>query len=134
LDVSASNLAERYGRTKRDNRRTRFWAIATAAFIVVVFAAWAIWAGLFQPTASIESTTTGTVRVSDDTLRVKWEVSVSPGATAQCALEALNESFAVVGWKIIDIPASDKRSRTFERELLTSEPATSGLNYSCWLT
>jgi hypothetical protein len=130
--VSASNLAERYGRTKRDFRRTRIWAIILAGAIVVVFAAWAIWVGLFQPTASIETTDVGTTRVADNAISVKWELSVDPGTPTSCAIQALNIDFGIVGWKIISVPPATQRSRTLSEIVRTSEPAVTGLIYRCW--
>jgi hypothetical protein len=132
LYVSASDLAERYGRTKRDNRRTRIWAIGLAVAIAAVFAAWAIWAGLFQPTASIEATDVGNSRVSDTAIQVRWELSVNPGTSAKCAVQALNSDFGIVGWKIVSIPPSDARSRTLSEVVRTAEPSLSGLIYRCW--
>ena len=34
---------------------------------------------------------------------VDFEVIKNPDATAQCAVQALSENYAVVGWKIVDI-------------------------------
>ena len=132
--MSANELAERYGRTPRNARRTKIWAFVFGGAIVVVFAAWAIWAGLFQPTAAIETTAVGNIRVSDTAIRVKWELSVDPGRSTSCAVQALNSDFAIVGWKIIQVPPSESRSRTLSQVVRTSEPALSGLIYRCWLT
>jgi hypothetical protein len=134
IHVSANELAERYGRTPRRSRRTLLFAIGFGVIIVVTFAAWAIWVGLFQPTASVETTDVGNSRVSDTAIRVKWELSVNPGTSTTCAVQALNSDFAIVGWKIVAVPPSNSRSRTFSRVVKTSEPAVSGLIYRCWLT
>jgi hypothetical protein len=131
--VSANDLAERYGRTRRDHRRTRIWAIALGGVIVIVFAAWAIWAGLFQPTASVETTDVGNSRVSDTAIKVTWEISVNPGTSARCAVQALDSSFGIVGWKIVSLPPSTARSRTISAVVRTAQPALSGLIYRCWL-
>ncbi|NEM90662.1 DUF4307 domain-containing protein [Galbitalea soli] len=131
--MSATDLDQRYGRTKGHSRRTRFWAIGTAAVIVLVFGAWAVWAGLFQPTASIESTDVGNSAVSADQILVRWELSTDPGRTARCAVQALNQDFGIVGWKIVDVPPATVRSRTLSTVVRTTEPAVSGLIYRCWL-
>lgn len=132
--MSASTLDERYGRTPRDSRRRWTLAIGFGGAILIVFAAWAVWAGLFQPTAAIETTNVGNSRVSSDQLLVRWELSVDPGKTTSCAVQALNQDFGIVGWKIVKIPAAEKRSRTLSATVKTSEPAVSGLIYRCWLT
>ena len=59
---------------------------------------------------------------------------MAPGTTASCALEALNEKYAVIGWKIVELPASSERTRSFTDVVRTSEPAVTGLIYRCWLT
>jgi hypothetical protein len=132
--VSANELAERYGRTPRDRRRARLLGIGFGGAIIIVFGAWAIWAGLFQPTASVETTAVGNSRVGTNGILVKWELSVDPGKQTSCAVQALNSDFAIVGWKIVAVPPVDVRSRTLSTVVKTSEPAVSGLIYRCWLT
>jgi len=131
--VSANDLAERYGRTRRDHRRTLIGAIVLGGVIVIVFGAWAIWVGLFQPTASVETTDVGNSRVSDTAIKVTWEISVNPGTSARCAVQALDSSFGIVGWKIVSLPPSTARSRTISAVVRTAQPALSGLIYRCWL-
>jgi hypothetical protein len=134
LYVTANELAARYGRTKSRKRRNLLIAIAFGAAIVVVFGAWTIWAGLFVPGASVETTDVGNSRVGPNAIRVTWEISASPETHTKCAVQALNSSFAVVGWKIMAIPPSQQRSRTLSTIVRTSEPAVSGLIYLCWPT
>ncbi|HEY5319642.1 MAG TPA: DUF4307 domain-containing protein [Galbitalea sp.] len=131
--MSANDLAERYGRTRRDHRRTLIGAIVLGGVIVIVFGAWAIWVGLFQPTASVETTDVGNSRVSDTAIKVTWEISVNPGTSARCAVQALDSSFGIVGWKIVSLPPSTARSRTISAVVRTAQPALSGLIYRCWL-
>jgi hypothetical protein len=132
--VSASDLAERYGRTKGRRRRTLLLAVAFGGAILIVFAAWTIWAGFFVPGASVESTDVGNTRVSANQVGVKWELSASPGTHTKCAVQALNSNFEVVGWKVVTIPPSEQRSRTLNTVVRTAEPAVSGLIYLCWPT
>jgi hypothetical protein len=134
LTVSASDLAARYGRTKRRSRLTLLIAIAFGAAIAIVFGLWAVWGGLFVPGASVETTDVGNTRVSANQIGVKWELSTAPGTKTKCAVQALNSDFGVVGWKILKVPASDQRSRTLTTVVRTSEPAVSGLIYLCWAT
>ncbi|MFL0712076.1 MAG: hypothetical protein ACJLS2_04955 [Microcella pacifica] len=35
---------------------------------------------------------------------MQWEVSAPPGTAVECALQALNSSFGIVGWTIVEIP------------------------------
>ncbi len=132
--MSANGLAERYGRTKKRSRRTLVLAIGFGAAIVVVFGAWAIWVGLFQPTADVEYQDVGNSAVSSDQIMVRWQLSVDTGKATTCAVQALDANFGIVGWKIVSIPASDTRSRTFSSVVRTAQPAVSGLIYQCWLS
>jgi hypothetical protein len=132
--VSANDLAERYGRTKKRSRRTLLLAIGFGAAIVVVFGAWAIWVGLFQPTADVEYQDVGNSAVSSDKILVRWQLSVDTGKATKCAVQALDANFGIVGWKIVSIPASDTRSRSFSSVVRTAQPAVSGLIYQCWLS
>ena len=131
--MSASDLNARYGRTANRRRRNLIFAVAAGGAIVVVFAAWAIWVGLFQPTAAVEYVNVGNVAVASNKIQVKWEVSVNTGTVTKCAIQALDQNFGIVGWKIVSLPASSTRSRTFASVVQTAQPAVSGNIYRCWL-
>lgn len=130
--MTASDIAERYGRTRKASRRNRLIALVAAVAVAVVFAAWAIWVGLFQPSASIETSDVGSSNLSDAAVKITWQLSVNPGTDTKCAMQALNENFGVVGWKIIDVPPAPVRSRTLTETLRTSEASYNGLIYRCW--
>jgi hypothetical protein len=131
--VPATALDERYGRTPALSRRRRTIAIVVAGAFALVFGAWLLWAGLLGDGAAIEFRDVGHEIVDDSLVTVSWQVTVEPNTPVGCAVEALNESFSVVGWKVLDIPASAERTRTFTEEVRTSELAVSGLIYRCWL-
>ena len=126
-------LDERYGRTPARSRRRRAFAIIGASLFAAVFAAWLVWAGLLGDNAVIEFRDVGHEIVDDSLVTVSWQVTVEPNTPVSCAIEALNESFSVVGWKVIEVAPSSVRTRTFTEELRTSELAVSGLIYRCWL-
>jgi Domain of unknown function (DUF4307) len=123
----------RYGRTLRRRIQRRWFVIAVAAVFVVVFSAWLIWAGLLGDAAQLETEDTGHVIVSDSLVNVRFDVTVDPGSKVGCAVEALNESFTVVGWTVIELPTSTQRTRSFRQDVRTSEQAVTGLIYRCWL-
>jgi hypothetical protein len=132
--ASALDVNARYGRSPSAAKRTRWIAIGTAIAFVVVFAAWVIWGGLFSPAAELETSDTGHVIVDQHEVGVTFELSVPTGRTSSCAIQALNESYTIVGWKIVPVPASDIRTRTFTESVRTTELAVTGLIYRCWLT
>jgi len=129
-----SRVAERYGRTDADHRRRLALGIAAAAGVLVVVVAWVVWVGLFSPSASLEARDTGYVTRSDGTVDVRFEVTTEPGTPVSCALQAMNERFAIVGWKVVDLPPADVRTRAIVENVRVTEPAVTGLIYRCWLT
>ena len=125
-------LAERYGRTRRDSARQRLWGILGASGVAVVLLAWLGWAGLGQPTAQFETRDLGYELISDREVTVRFELSAPPGMEISCAIQALNASYGIVGWAVVDIPPADVRTRVFNQPLRTSEQAVTGLLYECW--
>ncbi len=135
VDSTAAALDARYGRSPSSSKRNRFIGIATAAVITIVFVAWAIWGGLIgSPDAQFKAVDARHTIVSDSAVDVTWEFTAPPGTAARCAVQALNSTFAIVGWKVVDVPASAQINRVFTERVLTTELAVTGLIYRCWLT
>lgn len=133
--TTAGSLDSRYGRSSSSSKRNRFIGIITAAAFTVVFVAWAIWGGLVgAPNAQFSAVDARHTIVSDNAVDVTWEFTAPPGTAARCAVQALNSTFAIVGWKEVDVPASTRITRVFTERVLTTELAVTGLIYRCWLT
>lgn len=133
-DQEHPDLAGRYGRTRTRGTRQRLLAWTVAVAFVVVFAAWVIWVAFDDDSGSFQARDTGHRIVDETTTRISFEVSMVPGSTAACALQVQNEQHAIVGWKVIDIPASDAYTQSFTETLRSTEPGVTGLIYECWLT
>jgi len=131
---TATELDRRYGRSRGSARRTRVILITTAASFAVVLVAWLVWGGLLSANSEIEAVDTGHTIVDDTLVQVRYQLNVEPGETVSCAFQAQNSTFAIVGWKIVDVPASERRTRTLGAEIRTTELAVTGLIYRCWLT
>lgn len=129
-----SDLDQRYGRGPSKKRRDRIVLIVSAAVFAVVLVAWVVWAGLDGSKPMIEARDVAHQIIDDRTVRVEFEVSMPPGSEASCAVQALNESFTTVGWKIVDIPASTEHTRAFAETVRTALTPNTGLIYRCWLT
>ena len=128
-------LAQRYGRTPGSRRRAMVVGLAALGAMLVVVIAWVVWAGLLSPGASLQTRDLGYVTHEQDaTVDIRFEVTTDPGTPVSCALQALNEQFAIVGWKIVELPVSGQRMRAFEETVRVTEPAVTGLIYRCWLT
>jgi Domain of unknown function (DUF4307) len=128
------DLDARYGRTPGNERRNRVIAVVTGIGFTVVVVAWLVWGGLLGGNANLEAVDAGHVIHSDSSVTVKWSLTVPPGTPTKCAIEAMDEGYGVVGWKIVDVPASDRRIRTMSEDLRTMGQAVTGLIYRCWLT
>jgi hypothetical protein len=131
--LSSSALDERYGRTRRGSRTTRVIGITVAAAFALVLGAWVVWAALDGDSAQIEFRDVAHEIIDDRSVSVTWQVTAQPGSELGCAVQALNESFTVVGWKVVQLPPSEQRTRVFTETLRTTELAVSGLIYRCWL-
>ncbi|MCD2442751.1 DUF4307 domain-containing protein [Agromyces sp. SYSU K20354] len=128
-------LAARYGRTRANRTRDRVLLIAGAAFAAIVLVAWVVWAGLDGQKPQVEVTDTGHRLINDErAVEVSWNLSVPPGNDTACIVQALNEDFTVVGWKVIDVPASTQHIRSLTETVRVAQEANTGLIYRCWLT
>jgi hypothetical protein len=127
-------LDARYGRTRGRRIRTRTVAIVAGAGVLLVAVAWVLWVGLFGATSSIETQDVGYTVVDSHAIDIRSQVSTDPGTRVSCSIQALNEKFAIVGWKVVTLPPVAERNRVFTERVRTSEPAVSGLIGSCWTT
>ena len=130
----SSNLDERYGRTPGSRLRDRRVLWVVAGTFALVLTAWVVWAGLDGAGPAIEARDTRHQIIDDNSISVTFEVSLPTDTTASCAVQALNESFTVVGWKVIDLPPSSDYTRSFTEVVHTTELSNTGLIYRCWLT
>lgn len=128
------DLDARYGRSPRTRRRTRWIAIGAAVAFAAAFAAWLWWGGLLGAPAALQSRDVGHEIIAPDLVSVTWQLTTEPGASTACAVQALNEAFGIVGWRVVELPPADEPTRTFTVEVRTAEPAVTGLIYRCWLT
>jgi hypothetical protein len=127
-------IDDRYGRGKSARKRSRWLFIGGAITLGVILIAWAVWAGLDQNAGNLDSEDIGQTIVNNSTVNISYQVSMPVGSTASCALQVQNEAHAIVGWKIVDIPASRQFTNTYQSVVKSSELGVSGLIYQCWLT
>jgi hypothetical protein len=128
-------VADRYGRGRAHRRRDRWLIVGAAAAFAVVLVAWVVWAGLDGSKPLVEATDLSHRVLNDErAVEVTWRLSVPSGNETACIVEAFNEDFTVVGWKVVEIPASDRPLRTFTERVRIAQPANTGLISHCWLT
>ena len=126
-------LDARYGRTPQ-RRRDRILLIVGGAVFAVILVAWVIWVGIDGNRDSLGTQDIAHSIIDDSNVTVTWQVSVKAGTAVSCALQAQNEAHAIVGWKIVDLPASTNFNNRYKEEVRTSQQAVTGLIYQCWLT
>jgi len=128
-------LAARYGRTRTRRRRDRLLLTGGAIAFAVVLVAWVVWAGLDGQKPSVEATDTGHRLLNEErAVEVSWTLSVPPGNETACIVQAFDEDFTVVGWRVVEIPASEQHLRTFTERVRVAREANTGLISHCWLT
>lgn len=127
------DLAARYGRPRTGPRRGRRLVVVIAIAVVAVIAAWVLWAGLGRSTGSLEATDTGYTVVDEHTVTVSFAVSVDPRTPVICAVQALDSTYGVIGWKVVSYPGSTRRLTPHTETLRTTERADTGLIYRCRL-
>jgi len=126
-------IAARYGRTPGSRARDRRLLWIVAAAFVLVFVAWVVWAGLDGSRPSIEARNTAHELIDDTRVSVSFEVTGPQNTPMACSVQALNEQFAVVGWKVVELPLSDKRTRSFTELVRTTELSNTGVVDTCWV-
>lgn len=132
--MTQSELDSRYGRTPAHRARMRLVAALAAVGVAVAVIGWVVWVGLLSPDASIEAKDVGFVELSDSSVEVRWQLTAPAGAPVSCAVKAVSEKHAVIGWRIVEVPPSETTTRVLRETLRTSEPPVGGSVYRCWLT
>lgn len=124
-------LDERYGRSKQKARRQLIVWRSVSATLVVAFLAWGI-------TVAIEEGEKIGYQDSGFTLAPSYaEVSFhlsapkSVNAPVTCAVQALNQSYSIVGYREVQIAVADLASEQTVR-INTSELAVTALVDHCW--
>lgn len=124
-------LDDRYGRTRSLRARVISWSVIGAlAAAVFGLVAWSTWSGAAD--AVDADVTTFTV---DDThsITVALQFTAPIGASVACALEAQDPEHGVVGWRVVEYPASASHAQAFIETIPTVAEATTGFVNSCWV-
>lgn len=136
------SLANRYGGPKRRmSRKVKRNAAIAALAVGMGFLAWV------STSSSMSSVTfkdIGYTTVDATQAAIDFQVTREPGTKVQCAVKALDSKFAIVGWKVVDIPAvlpgsgevsvTDGGRTVALREMLRTESqSVSAVVDSCWI-
>ena len=130
-EAQAASLEDRYGtgRSRRLDKRIGYVAGGLLVAGGIAFLAFSGW----NDSSKLEFRDLAHSMPDDRTVTVTFEVTAPPETPVLCAVEALNVSYATVGWKITELPASSERTRTVTESLVTTNPATTGTVNHCWI-
>jgi hypothetical protein len=135
---ASPSLANRYGGQKRTLTGKAKRNILILALVAGM--AFMAWISMSNATATVSYKDIGYSTPDATLTEVDFEVTKEPGTAAKCAVKALDSKFAVVGWKVVDIPpnaadaGSDGGRTTAQRATLhTESQAVSGIVDSCWI-
>ncbi|WP_295014853.1 DUF4307 domain-containing protein [uncultured Microbacterium sp.] len=127
--TTPSQLDERYGRGPR-RRLPIVIGVAVAVAVVALFGFWT-----YQGSAdAVDVTGRGFQLTDPHTVTVSFQISAPTQRPVHCILEAQDEEFGIVGWKVITLPASTQRARAFTERIPVVGEATTGLVNSCWVS
>lgn len=121
-------LAQRYGERKSNPRRNRILTIVGVAVLTLI----AAWFG-FANYSPLSFKDLGYRVLSDYRIEVDFELTRPVGSVAICSVEALNNSFAQVGWIELILPAVEQSTARNTVTLNTTELAVTGLVDECRL-
>ena len=129
--TGADLLESRYGRTHR--RRFDRWIAWGAVAVLLAIGLWVLFFGTWRAGASISFRDIGYSVIDYRSVRVDFEVTAPAGSDVLCALESVSTSHAQVGWRVLELPASEQRIRHFSETLVTTGLATTGYVKNCWI-
>lgn len=135
------SLANRYGGPKRRMSRKAKRNAALAALAVGM--GFLAWVSTSNAMSSVTYKDVGYTTVDATQAAVDFQVTREPGTKVQCAVKALDSKFAIVGWKVVDIPAAPGsgeasvtdggRTVALREVLRTESQSVSAVVDSCWI-
>ncbi len=124
-------LDERYGRRGSTRRSRIAWIVVIVLASAVVI--WFGWSTVADPNSGVKADGTA-FHLDERSATVEFQLTAPIGATVACAIEALDEEYGVVGFKVVEYEASSSHTRAFSETVPLVAPATTGLVNSCWVT
>ncbi len=127
--TTPAQLDERYGRGPR-RRLPMIVGGAIAVAAIAVFGWWTV-----QGSAdAVDVTDRGFDLTDAHTVTVSFQISAPADRPVHCILEAQDEEFGIVGFKVIEYAPSAQRARAFTERIPVVGEATTGLVNSCWVS
>jgi len=129
----AAAPADRYGRGDSPARRRRANVVGAVVAGLATVAVVAYWASSSLGAGSSTDAQLVNFAVRDASLvSVNFTVTTNPGAALACAVQAQNDQYLVVGWQVVDVPASAQHTQQISTDVRTTQAATSIVLKECW--
>ena len=132
-----TSLANRYGTKKRRLTPGAKRIIGGAALAAGI--GFLAWVSTSQSLSDVSFKDVGYSTTDATLAEVDFQVTREPGTAVKCAVKALDSKFAVVGWKVVDIPPAESNGtadggRTVAQRVAvrTESLSVSGVVDSCW--
>jgi hypothetical protein len=93
---------------------------------------WVVWAGIGSEKSGPEALDVGYTVVSEHETVIVTQVAMDPGREARCALKVLDSTSDIVGWREIEVPATDRTSQTLNTHVKTTVRGVTGVVNDCW--
>ena len=119
--------ADRYGAPIVSPRLGRIMV----AVVAIVFAATVVLIGIRFADQPVKAELLSYEHVDDNRIAVSFAVTMRPGAEAECAVQAMNEGRAQVGFVEVEVPAQEQRRSTHRVEIATQGEAVSAEVLGC---
>ncbi len=133
-----TSLANRYGGQKRALTGKAKRGILIAALVAGI--GFMAWLSTSSATPAVSFKDIGYSTPDATLAEIDFQVTKDPAADAKCAVKALDDRFAVVGWQVLDIgpnaadSGADGGRTSVQRALVRTESqAVSGVVDSCWV-
>lgn len=133
-----TSLANRYGSKKPSLPPAVKRGIAVAALAAGV--GFMAWVSTSNAVSDVTFKDVGFSTIDATAAEVDFQVTRDPGTAVKCAVKALDSKFAVVGWKVVDIPPGEANGtadggRTVSQRvaLRTESLSVSGVVDDCWI-
>ncbi|WP_060916001.1 DUF4307 domain-containing protein [Microbacterium oleivorans] len=124
-------LAERYGRTR--SAASRRWSWVLVGVIAVAATGLLGWSTVANAINTVDADTTGFTLVDEHAVEVRFQVSIRPDTRVACSLEAQDPEHGIVGFRVVELTASDDHTRSVTERIPTIAEATTGFVRSCWI-
>lgn len=133
-----SRVANRYGSPKpglpRQTRKRIIWGTLGVAVVGTAFFTWQ------TSVPDVTSKDVGFLIQDAGNASVDFDITKAPETTVQCAVQVLNETYAVVGWEVVEIGPNtpdegidNGRTTTHRAQLRTESEGVSGGVNACWV-